>query len=201
MHMAQKRSSESRASLEEALAGHMLHCTLPENCSPALGGSRLTCTRLRDHSSLSPAASCLSSARAVASGVRFCLRMSLARSPPEQYSMTRNIMPFSCGHRLHAHDASEVAHSLLQTFAGGLLGGYHIPGAEFEELPRYSQLPSTVERCAGIHMTTEAVAKTTYIFRKPVPFMKASCEAPCTLTGSKVFRAGGFARIRGVSPL
>lgn len=78
---------------------------------------RLTCTRLRDHSSLSPAASCLSSARAVASGVRFCLRMSLARSPPEQYSMTRNILPFSCGHRLHAHDASDVAHSLLQTFA------------------------------------------------------------------------------------
>lgn len=57
----------------------------------------------------------------MASGVRFCLRMSLARSPPEQYSMTRNIRPFSCGHRLHAHDAPEIAHSLLQTFAEGLL--------------------------------------------------------------------------------
>lgn len=81
---------------------------------------RLTCTRLRDHSSLRPAASCLSSARAVASGVRFCLRISLARSPPEQYSMTRNILPFSCGHRVRTHDTSEVAHSFLQALAGSL---------------------------------------------------------------------------------
>ena len=60
--------------------------------------SELTWTRLRDQSSLSPADSCLSRARAVASGMRFCLRMNLARSPPAQYSMTRNILPFSCAH-------------------------------------------------------------------------------------------------------
>ncbi len=68
----------------------------------AIKSAGLTCTRLRDQSSLKPAESCLSSARAVASGMRFWRRMNLAMSPPAQYSMTRNILPVSCKNNMTA---------------------------------------------------------------------------------------------------
>ena len=79
----------------------------------------------------------------MASGMRFVLRMNLAKSPPAQYSMTRNILPFSCRHtrqlcskvtRIIRNSASKVDD---RTQAQDGLS------VKFEVAHMYDQLPSS----------------------------------------------------------
>ena len=56
----------------------------------------LTWTKLFCHIAFNPAASCCMKDLAVASGIRRCLRMYSAISPPPQYSITRYMLPLAC---------------------------------------------------------------------------------------------------------